>query len=96
MESGASASSSAPKKIKLNFTHVHREFEKIKIFNPRLGKEVDGCKCKVCPQTFMRTNSSTLKTHLKVLHPEIFRAVESKFVSFKFSPVSDHLLIRSG
>ena len=48
MESGASASSSAPKKIKskLNFTHVHREFEKIQIFNPRLGKEVDGCKRK--------------------------------------------------
>ena len=47
-----------------------------------------GVRCKVCQQTFMRTNSSTLKTHLKVLHPEIFKAVESKSVSFKFSPVS--------
>ena len=92
-ESEASASSSAPKmkKPKINFSSVHQEFDTIQILNPKLDKEVTGSRCKVCQQTFMRTNSSTLKTHLKVLHPEIFRAVESKSVSFKFSPVSDYL-----
>lgn len=91
-ESEASASSSAPKmkKPKINFSSVHQEFDTIQILNPKLDKEVTGSRCKVCLQTFMRRNSSTLKKHLEVLHPEIFKAVESKSVSFKFSPVSDH------
>ena len=87
-ESEASASSSAPKKKpKINFSVVHQEFEKIQIFNPKLDKEVTGSSCKVCQQTFMRRNSSTLKKHLEVKHPEIFKVVESKSVSFQFSPV---------
>ena len=91
-ESEASASSSAPKrkKPKINFSSVHHEFDRIQIFNPKQDKEVTGSKCKVCQQTFMGRNSSTLKKHLEVLHPEIFKVVESKHVSFKFSPVSDH------
>ena len=95
MESGASASISAPKKTKINYTHIYQEFEQIQIFNPKLGREVNGSKCKVSHFPFMRRNSSTLKSHLQSFHPEIFRAVESKSVTFKISPVSDHLKIRT-
>ena len=97
-ESEASASSSAPKikKPKINFSNVHHKFDTITIFNPKLDKEVTGSKCKVCQQTFMRKNSSTLKKHLEVLHPEIFKVVESKCFFFNFLLfVSDYLQIRS-
>ena len=81
-ESEASNSSSAPKskKPKLNFSHVHQEFEKIKIFNVRKDKEVDGSKCKECGQTFLMRSATNLKAHLERKHPELHRVVESKSV----------------
>lgn len=80
MESQASGSGSAPKnkKPKLNFSHVHREFEKIEVFNARKEKNVPGSKCKHCGQSFYDRNSTNLKAHLKSQHPEIHKVIISK------------------
>ena len=82
MESQASGSGSAPKKKrpKLNFSHVHQEFEKIEVFNARKDKNVSGSKCKQCGQKFLDRNSTNLKAHLKSQHPEIHKVIQSKSV----------------
>ena len=77
MESQASGSGSAPKskRPRINFSHVHQEFDQIEILNARKNKNVRGSKCKHCGQSLHDRNSTNLKAHLKSQHPEIHKVI---------------------
>ena len=77
MESQASGSGSAPKskRPRINFSHVHQEFDQIEILNARKNKNVRGSKCKHCGQSLQDRNSTNLKAHLKSQHPEIHKVI---------------------
>ena len=77
MESQASGSGSAPKskRPRINFSHVHQEFDQIEILNARKNKNVRGSKCKHCGQSLQDRNSTNIKAHLKSQHPEVHKVI---------------------
>ena len=77
MESQASGSGSAPKskRPRINFSHVHQEFDQIEILTARKNKNVRGSKCKHCGQSLQDRNSTNLKAHLKSQHPKIHKVI---------------------
>ena len=67
------------KKTKLNFSHVHDEFDVIENFW-HVGQEkfMEGRKCKECGAEFPGKNATNLKNHLRSKHDERFQRVKSK------------------
>ena len=58
MEESGSSLAPKKKKTKINFSHVHQEFDHITIYNPRKEKDVPGSKSKSCGQDFLDRNST--------------------------------------
>ena len=63
-----------------NFTRVrgssvHEHFDEVQIINPNTKKHVKGASCKYCKFKFLQKNTTNLKRHLKVKHPQAFEEV---------------------
>ena len=78
----ASEAGERGKKVKLNYSYVHEEFEVITShYHPGLETFGEARKCKECGSILTGTNATNLKAHLKSKHQERFLRVKSKFLS---------------
>ena len=67
----ASEAGEREKKVKLNYSYVHEEFEVITShYHPGLEKFGEARKCKECGSIITGTNATNLKAHLKSKHHE--------------------------
>ena len=64
-------------KPKLSYSSVHKQFQSIKVYNPRLQKDVVGCKCN-CGQVFLNRSTTNLHVHLSRFHPQIYIQVKTE------------------
>ena len=64
--------------VRLNNSSVHEYFETLNL--TKNGKETEGRKCTMCPQTFGNKNPTNLKLHLKRKHSVIWKEVEARDV----------------
>ena len=62
-------------RLKLGSSAVHEEFTPTKVYNKRVGKEVEGRKCKHCSAILATRTSTNLKKHLEQ-HTEVYNRVE--------------------
>ena len=68
------------KKLKVNYSSVHEEFEVFDYFHPGLETFTEGRRCKICKTVFSGKNSTNLKSHLKTKHNDAFQRVQSRFL----------------
>ena len=75
------------KKTKLPFTHHSSKFDKIQIYHPKAGSEVDGYRCQICKENFISRNKTVIKRHLQAKHFTVWKELEGMFL------LSIHIII---
>lgn len=70
---------STKKKRKINFSHVHEEYDVVDHYHPGTKQFEPSSKCKACKNIISGVNASNLKSHLKAKHNDLFLKVNSKF-----------------
>ena len=61
------------KKGRITNSAVHQEFEPVELFHKRLGKTVDGRRCRHCLAEFLCKNKSSLQDHIRVFHKDVYK-----------------------
>ena len=61
------------KKGRITISAVHQEFEPVELFHKRLGKTVDGRRCRHCLAEFLCKNKSSLEDHIRVFHKDVYK-----------------------
>ena len=81
-DNGSEGGGPGKRKEKLPFTHHSSQFDKIQIYHPKAGSEVDGYRCQICNENFRSRNKTVIKRHLQAKHFTVWKELEGMFLSF--------------
>ena len=78
-DNGSEGGGPGKRKEKLPFTHHSSQFDKIQIYHPKAGSEVDGYRCQICNENFRSRNKTVIKRHLQAKHFTVWKELEGMF-----------------
>ena len=78
-DNGSEGGGPGKRKEKLPFTHHSSQFDKIQIYHPKAGSEVDGYRCQICNENFRSRNKTVIKRHLQAKHYTVWKELEGMF-----------------
>ena len=78
-DNGSEGGGPGKRKEKLPFTHHSSQFDKIQIYHPKAGSEVDGYRCQICDENFRSRNKTVIKRHLQAKHFTVWKELEGMF-----------------